>query len=265
MSIKRKYFSEENTPLAYYKVLKVLVIIWIIVSTCRFFSFMLEENAFGIIEMLITLTIHIIVAIGLYKKQWNGVVALYCMYLWYILDVLISLGIYISYGIADASTYGQTIGSIIGILIWAIPTWVYFSKRRLLFTPYNENKAAIYPATEPACEAGMAQQNRFCSECGEKLITDSKFCYKCGKEVICVIDKKNNACEKWQVCIFDVATGILRKEMRDVDVVKFPPSKFSTNNTYYAIETIKDNKKVRIYYEKNNWYKQIEKSLQTNV
>ena len=63
------------------------------------------------------------------------------------------------------------------------------------------------------------------------------------------------------ICIFDSETKNLRKETREIDTIKFPPLKYAVNDTYYAIETTRDGKKVRIYYEKNNWDKQIENSL----
>ena len=60
----------------------------------------------------------------------------------------------------------------------------------------------------------------------------------------------------YAICIFDATTHTLRKEMKDVDVTKFPPAKFADNDTYYAIETFRDGKKVRVYYTKENWDKQ---------
>lgn len=212
--ISPKYFSEKDAPLKYYHFLNVLVLVWLVVSVGRLFYFISQDNMVGVVEIAILLTIQLFVASGLHKKRWSGVVALYCMYAYNIFDVLVALGIYVYYGVADASTLGETIGSIIGVLIWAIPTWVYFSKRRPLFDPYEEN-----------------------------------------------IDEQNSEYKRYQVCIFDETTKNLRKEELDIDVIKFPPSEFSVNDTYYVIETIKDNKKVRIYYEKNDWDKQIENTL----
>ncbi len=64
--------------------------------------------------------------------------------------------------------------------------------------------------------------------------------------------------KNYNVCIFDTTTHTLRKEKKVVDITKFPPSKFADNDTYYAIETFRDGKKVRIYHTKDNWNKQIE-------
>ena len=67
--------------------------------------------------------------------------------------------------------------------------------------------------------------------------------------------------KKYMICVFDSETKNLRKETREIDTIKFPPLKYAVNDTYYAIETTRDGKKVRIYYEKNNWDKQIENCL----
>lgn len=66
---------------------------------------------------------------------------------------------------------------------------------------------------------------------------------------------------KYKVFIFDAESKTLRKEIRNIDTTKFPPSKYAVDNTYYVIETIRDGKRVRTYYEKKNWDKQLEISL----
>ena len=75
-----------------------------------------------------------------------------------------------------------------------------------------------------------------------------------------VLSKENveNSNKNYNVCIFDATTHALRKENINIDVTKFPPSKFAYNDTYYAIETFRDGEKVRIYHTKDNWNKQIE-------
>ena len=73
-----------------------------------------------------------------------------------------------------------------------------------------------------------------------------------------VEEKVEETIKNYDICIFDTTTHTLRKEKRNIDVTKFPPSKFADNDTYYAIETYRDGKKVRIYHTKDNWNKQIE-------
>ena len=122
----------------------------------------------------------------------------------------------------------------------------------------NENTKISTSSGDVACNKKNTQielntvQVKECSSCGEKLIYDSKFCHKCGTEI---------AHEKYEVCIFDAENKNLRKETREIDTIKFPLSKYAFNNTYYAVEKIRDGKKVRIYYEKSNWEKQVENSL----
>ncbi len=76
------------------------------------------------------------------------------------------------------------------------------------------------------------------------------------KQYVKVNDTSNN--RMYSVCIFDKATHTLRKEKKQIDITKFPPSRFADNDTYYAIETFRDGKKIRIYHTKDNWNKQIE-------
>ncbi len=118
---------------------------------------------------------------------------------------------------------------------------------------YNHLKVGIEKGEKKvnnAIQSSNINTRVFCNECGEQIVSESKFCNNCG----CKIERSN----KYSVCIFDVATHTLRKEIRDIDIEKFPPSKFAYNDTYYAIETFRDGKKVRIYHTKDNWNKQIE-------
>ncbi len=119
-------------------------------------------------------------------------------------------------------------------------------KLRTYCTKENWENQIETPLTDRDCKT------KYCRKCGCALMEDSKFCHKCGNEVIH---------EKYEVCIFDAENKNLRKETREIDAVKFPVSKYAFNDTYYAIEKIRDGKKVRIYYEKNDWDKQIENSL----
>ena len=131
------------------------------------------------------------------------------------------------------------------------------------YRPYqkNANKQEKKKENLTVGEESNFTEYIFCRKCGNKLFNDSDFCHKCGKEVVRVVDNQKN---KYEVCIFDSQNKTLRKETREIDIIKFPPLKYSNNDTYYAIEKIKDDKKVRIYYEKNNWDKQIENCLQIN-
>jgi hypothetical protein len=100
--IAPQYFREEGTPLAYYKFLRILSIIWLVVSLVNFASYIYEPNAVGIVEVLVLTTIRIFVLVGLYGKKWSGVVALICMFAFYIIELLIAFGIYIYFDVVTA-------------------------------------------------------------------------------------------------------------------------------------------------------------------
>ncbi len=111
-----------------------------------------------------------------------------------------------------------------------------------------------------------SNQNMFCRECGYELVKGSDFCSQCGTDIVKSIGKDKclpteSKIQKFPVCIFDMSTHNLRKEVREIDIIKFPRSKFADNSTYYAIETIREGKKVRVYHTKNNWDKQIEHEI----
>lgn len=115
-------------------------------------------------------------------------------------------------------------------------------------------------------QADNSKQTRFCHKCGYEIVSGSDFCSQCGTKIVKTIVNDEYiptecSIQKFPVCIFDMSTHNLRKEIREVNTTKFPPSKFADNNTYYAIETIREGKKVRVYHTKNNWDKQIEDEI----
>ncbi len=121
----------------------------------------------------------------------------------------------------------------------------------------KENSVSVAMNLNNSDKQGGIESNQgveFCRKCGAQILIDSVFCNKCGAKV-------EETKKRYAVRIFDATTHTLRKEMKDVDVTKFPPSKFADNDTYYAIETYRDEKKVRIYYTKENWDKQIETEI----
>ncbi len=105
----------------------------------------------------------------------------------------------------------------------------------------------------------------YCWKCGEKNVESAVYCKKCGTKV----DQKQEQTdlrnekriEPFPIYIFEKDTGKIRKEKRNVDTLKIPPQQFADNGTYYAVEETREGKKVRIYYTKLNWYKQIESGI----
>lgn len=115
---------------------------------------------------------------------------------------------------------------------------------RMLITGFNEIGMAVIICCL-ICSALSIQCNTLSTN--ELLETTEK-----------LENKVEEISKNYVVCIFDTDTHNLRKEKRNIDVAKFPPSEFADNDTYYAIETYRDGKKVRIYHTKDNWNKQIE-------
>ncbi len=75
--------------------------------------------------------------------KWYGVISLYALFLIPIADALISILIYIYYGHLNEA--GVPFGTILGYLVWLIPSWIYFSKRRLLFDPFPDDYQVAIP------------------------------------------------------------------------------------------------------------------------
>ena len=169
---------------------------------------------------------------------------------------------------------------ILGIALWAlIPGFVAKTKGRNFWGWYFLSFliSPLITMIITFCLSNIAENKEtettssgtkkisFCRKCGEPLMDSSKFCRKCGTEVIELKLTNIPDTQEFKVIIFDTGAGKMRTEMRKVDVKKFPPEKFSDNNTYYAVETMKEGKKVRIYCTKNNWEKQIENNKATEV
>lgn len=104
--------------------------------------------------------------------------------------------------------------------------------------------------------------------CLMKIRKNDDACFHCENNIVLSKNNYNDETVEdeggivaYSVCVYDMQTHTMQRELRNIDTSKFPASKYAFNNTYYAIETIKDNKKVRIFYTKSNWDKQIENSV----
>ena len=71
--------------------------------------------------------------------------------------------------------------------------------------------------------------------------------------------KVENAKENMQeikIVIFDKTSGQTRTEAKIVDLEKFEPAKLIDNDMCYAVEEIRDGKKIRSYCNKKHWDKE---------
>ena len=216
------YYVEQTSPMSYFYFLRVAIWIGVVLSIFQAVTQEYVDNAWGvfaIVWQIILIGIRVFTGIFLIKKQWKGVIGLYCSYGSIILDQILVLVIYAAYNLPDPPV-GTAIGTTIGVLVWAIPTYIYFKKRRPIFSPYwgvvepdpetvenkqnttervlvteqqiKSNFASVETAgrdetPEPAIPVGLFRQSdipiRFCRYCGFKLLENSAFCTRCGKKV----------------------------------------------------------------------------------
>ena len=127
--------------------------------------------------------------------KWYGVLALFGTWGLSILDSIGALVIIHKYQLTYPSA-STAIGQIIGCGIVAVPSWIYFMKRRLLFSPLPKNAQPMQinaeytvvpdspPAESPAPAApAYTQRPRFCKNCGSSLSEGCTYCTNCGTYV----------------------------------------------------------------------------------
>ena len=144
MLIQPKYTEVDGTPLTYLKFLKVILPLSILLRLAMFVSsFRNGPDWYSIGFMLLQLIAVVIAVCGINSMKWYGVISLYALFLIPIADALISILIYIYYGHLNEA--GVPFGTILGYLVWLIPSWIYFSKRRLLFDPFPDDYQVAIP------------------------------------------------------------------------------------------------------------------------
>lgn len=137
--IKPKYFSRETAPLRFLKVIKTLLkisiglqILFLIIYIIPAFG-LLGEYGIGILSTYAIRIGVIILTIAASENlddwKWRGVNLLY---LWLFVSCLLSAANQIA---QQGMQWSIIIGCFLGWLIWMIPMYIYFEKRRALFTP----------------------------------------------------------------------------------------------------------------------------------
>lgn len=114
---------------------------------------------------------------------WYGIMGR----LW--LNVGYSVFIVILYACTVPYLIDTAIGSLIGMLLYAIPVGIYYKKRKPLFFP---NMTASSEEIEPQLSGYEAATQvekpippaAYCRKCGNKLLPESDFCSKCGTPII---------------------------------------------------------------------------------
>ncbi len=59
--------------------------------------------------------------------------------------------------------------------------------------------------------------------------------------------------KKFRVVAYNEISKQELKELKEINIDKFPESKYADGDTYYAIDTLRNGKKVRIYCTKEQW------------
>lgn len=169
MLIKPKYINAGSTPLKYLKFLKVMLPISMLIRLTVFVSsFQNNPGLYSIGFMMLQFIAVVAAAYGINSMKWYGVISLYVLFLIPIVDAAITVLIYLYCGMPEET--GSPIGVTLGYLIWLIPTWVYFSRRRLLFDPYHKS-------------------TQFTDQCGGKA-----------ENLAILVTKKEVENERWYTC-----------------------------------------------------------------
>ena len=152
MKIEPKYYIWENTPLKWYKFLVYFALVLGILSQSVYsINILLSGNAhwLDLLYSFISLAWLIFSEVQLANRKWSGAVA-YCLYFifqgvyYFIFTVL-----YISYGLS----FSHLLSNVIAAFILVPILWVYFCKRRPLFSPWVDQHDTFVPtAASPAVE-----------------------------------------------------------------------------------------------------------------
>ena len=194
--IAPQYFTKEQTPLKYYHFLRIVLILGVIARFAQGAQLLRSgSNAYSLTYAVVGLLLTIAAAVGLNSMKWYGVLALFGTWGLSILDSIGALVIIHKYQLTYPSA-STAIGQIIGCGIVAVPSWIYFMKRRLLFSPLPKNAQPIQinaeytvvpdspPAESPAPAApAYTQRPRFCKNCGSSLSEGCTYCTNCGTYV----------------------------------------------------------------------------------
>ncbi len=134
---KYPYTVYDGTPMTFYGFVKISLILGLAFRAITVFGALGDTTYdfafwYNLIFSIIQLGLSICALIGLNQMMWYGPLCYMANFGILSLDALLLLAISIFYGTNDGAT---AVGRLIGIMIWLIPTWIYFRHRRLLFSP----------------------------------------------------------------------------------------------------------------------------------
>ena len=134
---KYRYTEREGTPMTYYGFVKIILVLGVIVRAFNLFNSFLDAAYdflfwFSFVTSVVQLCLTVAALIGLFQMKWYGPICFLSNFCLLCLDALLALAISIFFGTGGEAT---SLGSFLGTLVWLIPSWIYFRKRRLLFSP----------------------------------------------------------------------------------------------------------------------------------
>lgn len=211
------YTDPETAPLTFLQIVRILAVIAIFTSSLNLISYLgglNEWHWYAALYYALGIIFSIVAAAGLWKMKWSGVLSYCGIPALAIADGILAIGLSIYYDMTDSLP--SNLGRVIAGAIWLAILWVYFKKRRLLFSPAPSNlryaKAVCLekpitaappsespaaepqtigapPADEPQSEAPASEiptppPARYCRKCGTPLLADSVYCSACGTKVI---------------------------------------------------------------------------------
>lgn len=144
MRVQPQYVHREDTPLAFFKFLRVVLAIGVVYRFITVIPMLTSETDwYTIVYSLAGLALAILALWGLGSMKWMGVLAFYGLYVLVIIDRIVAILLYAYYGALESS--GEAIGQAVGAILILIPFRIYFGKRRLLFAPPPAAKVAQEP------------------------------------------------------------------------------------------------------------------------
>ena len=134
--IDNRYINKTQTPLRYYHFLRIVLVFVIIAQAVdATHLFTSSTSLYTLIFAACRILLTALAAFGLNTMKWYGFLSLVGMFGLTALDGVVAIVIICTNHLTSPSI-ATAASQILGCIIAAIPTWMYFSKRRLLICPF---------------------------------------------------------------------------------------------------------------------------------
>lgn len=130
---KPQYTEEKGTPLLFLELLEIILIIGVVTRSLILLSSFSSEDALSLTFRVIDFLFIVVAALRIPARRWIGVLAVYGWVAFYAVASALFGAVFYSAGYVDdaLSALAKLVSySVVGALLW-----IYFSKRRLLFSP----------------------------------------------------------------------------------------------------------------------------------